>query len=143
MGVRRSDPHVHPSQRAGVDTPSFALELSVCGKRAWKILDPGRAGPVQTPSARAVSLSMCSSVQGRAGSRDLTGRCHICLPGKKKKKKSGALIFHHLEPEVYLRSLKSLTEFYTCRGGFYFEYPLNTLWVGVFPVLERCMYSDK
>lgn len=59
------------------------------------------------------------------------------------KKKSGAHIFHHFKCEVYLRSLKSLTGFYTCRGGFYFEHPLNTLWVGVFPVLEWYMFSDK
>lgn len=60
-----------------------------------------------------------------------------------RKKKSGDHIFHHFKPEVYLTSLQSLTEFYTCRGGFYFEYPLNTLWVGVFPVLEQYVYSDK
>lgn len=60
-----------------------------------------------------------------------------------KKKESGAHIFCHLKPEVCLRSLQSATEFYACRGGLYFEHPLNTLRVGVSPVLERCVYSDK
>lgn len=86
-------------------------------------------------------FTLCAQLCAGAGWIQGLQRCHICLPGQKKK--SGAHIFHHFKCEVYLRSLKSLTGFYTCRGGFYFEHPLNTLWVGVFPVLEWYMFSDK